>query len=59
MKEKVDRSIVITAIIGLVVLQLAAMNYGVNGTMRTIIFTMIGTLAGLSIPTPTILVRKK
>ena len=40
----------ISVILGLVVLQLAAMHYGINGTMRTIIFSMLAGIAGLSIP---------
>ena len=53
--KKTDRKIVITTIICLSLLEIAAMYFGINGTMRTIIFTMIGTLAGLSLPIPTIL----
>lgn len=53
--NKVDKKIVITAIICLTVLELAAMYYGINGTMRTIIFTLIGSLAGLSLDVPKIL----
>lgn len=54
MKKK-DKSTVITAIISLTVLELMAMYMAVNGTIRAIIFTMIGTLAGLSMPIPKIL----
>lgn len=50
--KKTDRKIVITAIVCLSILEVCAMFFGVNGTMRTIIFTMIGTLAGLSMPIP-------
>ncbi len=53
--EKVDKNIVITAIICLTTLEIFAMYYGINGTVRTIIFTLIGSLAGLSLPTPKIL----
>ena len=53
--KQVDKEIVIMAIGCLTVLQLAAMYYGINGTMRTIIFTLIGGLAGLTLPVPTIL----
>ena len=42
-------TVVIVAIIALVTLQLAAMYYGINGTFRTIIFTAIAALAGLSV----------
>ena len=53
--KKTDKNIVITAIISLSVLEVFAMHYGINGTMRTIIFTIISGLAGLSLPTPKIL----
>ena len=53
--KKVDKKIVITAIISLSVLEIFAMYFGINGTMRTIIFTIIAGLAGLSLPTPKIL----
>ena len=45
-----DKSIIITALISLTVIQLAAMHYGINGTMRAIIFAMIAGLTGLSMP---------
>lgn len=48
--KKVDKNIVITAIITLGILEVCAMYFGINGTMRTIIFTMIAALAGLSLP---------
>ena len=50
--KKIDKNIVITAIISLSVLEVFAMYYGINGTMRAIIFTIISGLAGLSLPTP-------
>jgi len=53
--KQIDKKIVITAIICLSVLEIFAMYFGINGTMRAIIFTMIGGLAGLSLPTPKIL----
>ncbi len=40
----------ISVIVGLVILELAAMHYGINGTMRTIIFSILAGIAGLSIP---------
>ena len=49
--EKIDKSIVKTAIIWLAILEIVAMIMGINGTMRAIIFTMIGALAGLSVDT--------
>ena len=50
--KPVDSEIVIMAILCLTLLEIFAMFFGINGTMRTIIFTMIGTLAGISLPTP-------
>ncbi len=49
--KPVDKSIVIMAIGCLTLLELFAIHYGINGTMRTIIFTIIAALAGLSINT--------
>lgn len=51
--------VTICAIICLSLLEVAAMHYGINGTMRTIIFTMIGTLAGLATPFDKIMGDKK
>ena len=48
--KPVDKWIVVTAIICLSVLEVFAMYYGINGTMRTIIFTIIAGLAGFSLP---------
>ncbi|KKM96376.1 hypothetical protein LCGC14_1178680 [marine sediment metagenome] len=47
--KPVDKEIVIMAIACLTLLELFAMHYGINGTIRTIIFTIIAALAGLSI----------
>ena len=44
--------IVITAIVCLTLMELAAMHYGINGTVRTVIFSMIAALAGITIPQP-------
>lgn len=46
----VDKWIVITAILCLSILEIFAMSYGINGTMRTIIFTIIAGLAGFALP---------
>ena len=51
MMKPVDKNIVITAIICLSIMECVAMYFGINGTMRTIIFTIIAALAGLSIDT--------
>ena len=50
MKHKVDKSVVITAILGLVVLEVAAMYQGVNGKVFATILALIAGLAGLSMP---------
>ena len=54
-KKKIDKSIVCTAIVGLVVVECAAMYLGFNGLLRSTIIAIIATLAGLTIPTPKIL----
>ena len=54
-KQKIDYRIAITAILCLTALELAAMHYGINGTMRTIIFSLIAGITGLTMPTPKIL----
>jgi len=48
--KPIDKWIVITAIICLSVMECFAMHYGINGTFRTIIFTIIAGLAGFAIP---------
>ena len=50
MMEKIDKNIVIVAIVCLAVMQIFAMHYGINGTLRTIIVGVIAALAGLTIP---------
>ncbi len=49
-KQKVDKSVLIAAIAGLVVLEVAAMYKGINGTMFSIIVAAIAGLAGWSLP---------
>ena len=39
-------SVVITAIVCLAIMEIFAMHYGINGTVRTVIFTIIAGLAG-------------
>ena len=51
-KEKVDWRIVITAIIGLVVLECVALMNGIDGTIFSIVIAIIAGLAGWVIPTP-------
>lgn len=53
-KQKVDWRVLATAIVCLTTLEICAMAYGINGTMRTIIFTLIALIAGISIPQPKI-----
>lgn len=48
--KPVDKWIVITAIVCLSVMEIFAMFNGIDGTMRTIIFTIIAALTGLSLP---------
>ena len=45
-KLRKTNSIVMTAIIGLVVIQIFAMHYGINGTFRMIMTAAIAGLAG-------------
>jgi len=54
-KTKIDWRIGCIAILCLTGLELAAMHYGINGTMRTLIFTLIALIVGVTIPTPKIL----
>lgn len=49
-QEKTDRLVLMTGIIGLVILEIFAMGFGINGTMRTIIFTLIALMVGINIP---------
>jgi len=49
---KTNYKVVMTAIIGLVILECVAMYYGINGTMYAIIIAAIAALAGIVIPTP-------
>lgn len=49
-KQKIDWRLSGIAIVCLTILELAAMNYGINGTMRTIIFSMIALIVGIQMP---------
>jgi len=49
-KIKVDWKISITAIVCLSIMEVCAMFNGINGTMRTIIFTMIALIVGVQLP---------
>ncbi len=48
--KKIDRWIVISAIIALVVLELAAISHGINGMLFAVIIAAIAGLAGWSAP---------
>jgi len=49
--KKIDKSIIITAIITLGVIEAVAMCFGINGTLRTLIIGAICALSGLAINT--------
>jgi len=49
-KKPIDWKIIVGAIAGLTLIELVAMHYGINGTMRTFIVGAICALAGLSLP---------
>ena len=49
-KKKVDWKVACTAIVCLSILEIAAMHYGINGTMRTIIFSLIALTVGIQLP---------
>ena len=49
-KQKVDWRISIAAIVCLTILEIAAMVYGINGTMRTVIFSLIALIVGVQLP---------
>jgi len=51
-RKKVDHRIVMTAILGLVTLEVVALLTGVNGTLFTMIIAIIAGLAGWAAPTP-------
>lgn len=54
-KQKVDWRVAVTAIAGLVVLEIAAMHYGINGKFFATILFIIAGLAGWVMPRPAIL----
>jgi len=49
-KNKIDWPTACTAIICLSILEICAMYYGINGTMRTIIFSLIALIVGIQMP---------
>ncbi len=54
-KKDKKKGIVITAIVCLTLLELAALYKGINGSLFTIIVAVVAGLAGLVLPTPKIL----
>ena len=50
MKTKIDWRIVVTAIIGIVALELGAMYQGINGIFLTLSIAAIAGLAGWTMP---------
>lgn len=49
-KKKTPKSVLISAIAGLVILEIAAMHYGIDGKLFSLIVAVIAGLAGLSMP---------
>jgi len=49
-KEKIDWKVSMTAVICLSVMEICAMFNGINGTMRTIIFSLIALIVGIQMP---------
>ena len=49
-KIKVDKSIVIAAILGIAVVEVAALFNGINGTLLTLALAAMAGLAGWSLP---------
>ena len=57
-KEKINVKIVITAIITLGVIQVAAMHYGIDGMFRALVTGAICGAAGIAIKQPKFLIKK-
>ncbi len=49
-KPKVDWKVAGTAIVCLTAIELMAISHGLNGTMRTIIFSLIALIVGIQLP---------
>lgn len=56
-KEKIDKKIVLTAIVTLGVIEIVALIMGINGALLRWVTIIIAGLAGLIIPTPKIIRR--
>jgi len=48
----IDKSIVITGILGIVVLELYALSIGINGTLLKGVLILLATAIGITIPNP-------
>lgn len=48
--QKIDWRIIAVAIVGLTVIEVAAMFNGINGALRTVVVGAIAAMAGLVIP---------
>ncbi len=55
-KELIDWRIACVGIICLTIIEIVAINNGINGTMRTIIFSLIALIVGVQMPQ---LIKKK
>jgi len=49
-KKKVDWKVACTAIVCLSLLEIVAIQNGINGTMRSIIFALIALIVGVQMP---------
>lgn len=56
-KEKIDKKIVLTAIVTLGIIEVVALIMGINGALLRWVTIIIAGLAGLIIPTPKIIRR--
>jgi uncharacterized membrane protein YuzA (DUF378 family) len=48
----VHYKVLCTAIVCLTLMEICAMYFGINGTMRTIIFMIIAGIVGVTVPNP-------
>ena len=50
MKQQVDKSVLIAAILGIAVVEIAALYNGLNGTLLTLALAAMAGLAGWTLP---------
>jgi len=50
MKQKIDWKVACVAIVCLSILEICAMYNGINGTFRTMIFSIIALIVGIQLP---------